>query len=77
MKELRKEFENLSIGVSTNIWQALKSIPTKTPSNSLYGINLFLNDIYPITLKDGTIIDGVMIGANGSKVFMIRVPKEQ
>ena len=72
-------FEGLPFGVSLQIMEAIRTIaePVSTYKKEIWdGFNIVLNTVYPLTLDDGTIIDGVMIGCDGaSRCYLIREKK--
>jgi hypothetical protein len=70
-----KILEGLPLGVSLQILEAVQkiSIPVTKHKESIWsGFHILLNTTYPLTLEDGDIIDGVMMGCNGSKCYLIR-----
>ena len=71
-----KILEGLPFGVSPQILEALRKTtwPITIHKEHLRdGFNIILNTTYPLTLDDGTIIDGVMIGCGGiSRCYLIR-----
>lgn len=65
-------FEELPWGVSPNIYRAMDkiAIPSSRPSLA-FGFQMILSEEYPVTMKDGTVVHGCMIGSDGKPVFLI------
>jgi hypothetical protein len=53
------------------------SIPVTNEVRQLFnGFTVILDNTFPLTLKDGTIVDAVMLGANSSRCYFIREKNE-
>ena len=66
---------SLPIGVSSEVFNAINifTIPANSKTKPFYGgFTVVLDEIFPLKLEDGTIVDAVMLGSNGSKCFLIR-----
>ncbi len=72
--------DDFPVGVCKTVFDALNKVPARPLQDHLLlalsdsskrGFEIILNEVYPITLADGTIIHGCMIGANNSKVWLV------
>ena len=78
--------DNLPFGVAEIVYESVKKIPTMpnlvrfdhplSPlAISFGGIQVFMNELYPLHLKDGTTVWGCMVGANGSRILLLEDQK--
>lgn len=75
-----KILDSLPLGVSFEILEAIQKIAIPVAKHRVQiwgGFDVILNSTYPLTLDDGTIIDGVMIGANNSRCYLIREARKK
>ena len=72
----KKILEGLPLGVSQQILDAIQKIAMpityNMKTNIWNGFDVILNTTFPLKLDSGTIIDGIMLGANGSRCYLIR-----
>lgn len=77
-------FQELPAGVSRSFYNAIDKIAlpntqkiqregfmSLAPPTLNYGFQLMVNDKFPMTMSDGTIVHGCMIGSDGKPVWIV------
>lgn len=69
---IRGQLLGLPVGVEKRVYKCLAGLPVKENVKHCLGFRVEVSDDYPVTLADGTVIMGVMIGPTGDRCYLVK-----
>lgn len=74
---LHTTLDTLPEGISVKLFEALSHVAhpcDKHTHEMFWGVTVHCNSLYPITLQDGTVVDGVIMVNDRQKLYWVQSP---